>query len=241
MKKYYRIAGLTVEMDTHGKTELQAKDYEIAPTDHVDIRMKTCPQRFKDLHPELSEELIEYITTGAVFYRNLIKFDGIMLHASAVVKDGRAYLFTAPSGSGKSTHTELWLKAFGDSAYILNDDKPAIRLENGIFYAYGTPWCGKSNKQTNRRAELGGICILSRGEENVIRRATGKETVFGIFNQTLCPKQREETLRVLGFIEKLISRVPVWSLSCNMDAEAARVSYEAMSGETKNRGENYEA
>ena len=49
-----------------------------------------------------------------------------MLHSSAVVADGKAYLFTADSGTGKSTHTQLWPRMFGDRAYILNDDKPAL-------------------------------------------------------------------------------------------------------------------
>ena len=49
--------------------------------------------------------------------------------------DDYAYVFSADSGTGKSTHTQLWLEHFGDRAYILNDDKPAIRLIDGKVYA----------------------------------------------------------------------------------------------------------
>jgi hypothetical protein len=153
-----------------------------------------------------------------------------MLHSSAVVADGKAYLFSAPSGTGKSTHTELWLRAFGDKAYILNDDKPAIRLEDGEFFAYGTPWSGKTDRNTNEKVRLGGICILARGETNEIRRAFGKEAIFGIISQTVRPKDKEYLSKVLELVEKIVCNVPIWHLSCNTDIEAARVSYEAMSG-----------
>ena len=233
MKKYYRIAGLTVEMDTFGKTEAQAAAYEIAPVGEADIVIGSYADAFLATHPELSRDSAEYVTTGGYFYRRLIDFNGMMLHSSAVVMDGKAYLFTAPCGTGKSTHAELWKKAFGERAFILNDDKPALRYEDGVFYAYGTPWSGKSDKQVNCRAPIRGIAILSQSERNEIRRASGKEAVFGILSQTLCPKQRESASAALALIERLIEEVPVWALSVNMDVEAATVAHRAMSQEAK--------
>jgi hypothetical protein len=35
--------------------------------------------------------------------------------------------------------------------------------------------------------------------------------------------------QVLSVIEEIIEKVPVWDLKCNMEPEAARLSYEAMS------------
>ena len=80
---------------------------------------------------------------GEAFYARLLQYDGMLLHASCVEKDGKAYLFSAKSGTGKSTHTHLWLRAFPDSR-IINDDKPAVRRMDGTFYACGTPFSGKN-------------------------------------------------------------------------------------------------
>ena len=234
MKQYYKIAGLTVLMDSFGKTEEQARPYLITETENADVVIVSRREAFKFRHPEATDDLAEYLSTGSSFYRQLINFGGIMLHSSAVVVDGYAYLFTAPCGTGKSTHTSLWLKKIGDKAFILNDDKPAIRFEDNEFFVYGTPWSGKTSQNVNCRAKLGGICILNRGDTNVIERVTGKTAIQGIFSQTLRPKSTEYLDKVFYIIEKLIATAPIWKLSCNMETEAADVSYNAMSGALQN-------
>ncbi len=233
MKRYYRIAGLTVEMDTFGRTALQAEPYAIFTQCDADVRVNRCPSAFREKNSEASEDLCEYLYSGLSFYRQLINFGGIMLHASAVAIDDKAYLFTAPSGTGKSTHTALYIQEFGSRAFILNDDKPAIRFEDGAFFAYGTPWSGKTDQNVNARIPLGGICILNRAEKNEIERIYGKKAIVGIYSQTLRPKGPRDMNTVLELIEKLIEAVPVWNLKCNMEPEAARVSYLAMSNPSK--------
>jgi hypothetical protein len=230
MKQYYRIAGLTVEMETFGRTLEQAAPYAISPVAEADVRIERRWQRFREQHPDLSEEACEYVFSGAEFYKHLISFDGLMLHSSAVVADGRAYLFAAPSGTGKSTHTALWLRELGERAFILNDDKPALRWEEGAFYAYGTPWSGKNDSSVNLRVPVGGICLLQRSERNEIVRISGKKAVLGIFAQTLRPQNEKYMDKVLGLIERLIKTVPIWELKCNMEPEAAQIAHRAMSG-----------
>jgi hypothetical protein len=229
MKKYYKIAGLTVEIDSFGRTVAQAEPYAIPPVDDADARIENATPEFFRKYSEVPEDDCEYLYTGMSFYKQLINYDGIMLHSSAVVVDGRAYLFTAASGTGKSTHTSLYLKEFMERAFILNDDKPAVRLEDGVFYAYGTPWSGKNGINTNARAPIAGICVLHRGERNEISRIGGKAAIFGIYSQTLKPGSEKYINRVLSIIEKIIETVPIWELRCNMDPEAAHVSYSAMS------------
>ena len=151
-----------------------------------------------------------------------------MLHSSAVVVDDVAYLFTAPCGTGKSTHTSLWLSEF-EGAYILNDDKPALRIEGGEIFAYGTPWSGKTAQNVDKRVRLGGICILERGEENFIERVGGITAIRGIFSQTVRPKNAEAMDKVLSLVDEIIEKIPVWNLRCNMEPEAAHVSFRAMS------------
>jgi len=153
----------------------------------------------------------------------------MLIHASAVVVDDRAYLFSAPCGTGKSTHTKLWLKEFGDRAFILNDDKPALRLEDGVWYAYGTPWSGKHDLSANVRVPVAGICFLSRSEKNEIKPFTGPKAIFSLLDQTARPPSPSLRGMLMTLCDKLLTTVPVWQMGCNMDPEAARVSYEAMS------------
>ena len=175
--------------------------------------------------------MCEYLATGSSFYRQLLNFDGIMLHSSAVVMDERAFLFSADCGTGKSTHTALWRSVFGeDRAQILNDDKPALRYEDGFWFAYGTPWSGKTDQSLNARFPVAGIAILERHEKNSIAPIEGKEAVVAVMRQVVRHKDPALKIKQLELIDKLLTQVPVWKLKCNMEPEAALVSYEAMSG-----------
>ena len=228
MQNYYKIANLIVEMSSFGRTVLQADAYKCIQS-FPDIVVRTQAGHIHVEQPHLSIEECEYISTGASFYRQLLNFDGLVLHASAVVLDGYAYLFSAKSGTGKSTHTRLWLDSFGDRAFILNDDKPALRLEDGVWYAYGTPWSGKHDISVNARVPVAGICMIRRSEENTIRSLGGSQAIFALLEQTLRPADPVLRAKLMELLDKLLTMVPVWEMGCNMDPEAARISYEAMS------------
>ena len=228
--KHYYIAGLRVAMESFGRTVEQAATYEVPALGEPDIIIRTDPECLRQDQPHLSLDDCEYICTGGSFYTHLLEFNGIMLHSSCVVVDGKAYLFTAPSGTGKSTHTTLWLKQFGDRAYILNDDKPALRLEDGTWYAYGTPWSGKYDINRNARVPVAGIAVLGRGAENTIVPYNGFPAITSILDQMIRPAGEEYRTRILEILDKLLSLVPVWKLTCNMDPAAAMVAYQAMSG-----------
>lgn len=226
MMNYYKIAGLTVAMEVGGRTEKQAEPYRCAPCENPDIVIPPDGRDFTRTH--LDVETIRYMYTATLFYMGLIDYQGLMLHSSAVVVDGRAYLFSAVSGTGKSTHTQRWLEMFGDRAYVLNDDKPALRLIDGVWHACGTPWSGKHDVSRPECVPLQGIAMLSRGETNHIEPYRGAGVVFEMLTQTIRPKDKRDEL--LELLDQLVTQVPVWKLHCNMDPEAALVAYNAMSG-----------
>lgn len=228
MEQYYRIAGLTVAMDTYGRTEKQAKPYLVEFIGEPDIRVVSYKDVVKERQPTISDDDAEYLGTGGGFYKELLKFDGFRLHASTVVYNGKAYLFSADSGTGKSTHTGLWLKLLGDKAYILNDDKPALRLIDGVWYAFGTPWSRKDDISVNAGIPVGGICMLRRGERNEIEPYKGKEAIFDLFVQTNRPKAANYRIKLLELLDDLFQQVPVWKMKCNMELDAAAIAYEAM-------------
>lgn len=230
MEQIYRVAGLTIAMDTFGRTLQQAKPYLVESDGKVDFHIESTWEHCKHLLPYMDDDLGEYLYTGFDFYKKLLQHGGLMLHSSAVVVDGKAYLFTADSGTGKSTHTGLWLEVFDERAYILNDDKPAIRRETDGWYAYGTPWSGKYDISRNVRVPLAGIACVNRCADNSIRPFGGLEAIQAILKQVNRPKGMEFRVSLMELLDKLLTEVPVWKLYCNMDPSAAEVSYNAMSG-----------
>ena len=233
-KNLYRVADLTVEMNTFGRTLVQAQPYRTDDSAQADIVICSAWQELHKNQPHLSPEDCEYLTTGWSFYNQLLDFDGMMLHASAVVMDGRAYLFSAPCGTGKSTHTSIWQRVFGDKVIMLNDDKPALRRIDGTWYAYGTPWSGKYDYNTNMRAPIAGICLLVRGTVNKIAPFGGVPAVCALMEQTSRSRNGGPNwAKIAAQLDVLMRDVPVWLMECNMDDEAAILSHKVMSGKAE--------
>lgn len=231
----YDIAGLKVKIiDPKGRTEKQAIPYlsdDQSENQHIDITIDINEQRVLNAvqeHPELNQGDWEYMLTGSDFYSELIKYDGILLHSSCVVVDDMAYAFSADSGVGKSTHTQLWLKHFGDRAYMLNDDKPAIRIIDGEVYACGTPFSGKYDYSTPKLVKLAGICFLERSEDNWIKEAETSRAVFNIFSQTIRRLSSQRMENLFDVIEEIFAKVPLFEMGCNISDEAVLTSYNAM-------------
>ncbi len=233
MYRGYDICGLSVQLDLRHETMLsRSEKYLCEDRGHYDIDIPYFGERIAEFckrQPHISVDSAENMLTAEAFYTYLLMFEGFMLHSSAVVVDGRAYLFSAPSGTGKSTHTSLWLKAFGERAYILNDDKPALRFVEGEVIAYGTPWSGKSDLNVNTGVPVQGICVLERSDENFIEPLDEGTAVYSILNQTIRPSQPKGMELLLSHLDRLITSVPVWRMGCNISEEAAVMSYETMS------------
>ena len=158
----------------------------------------------------------------------LDKGDGIIFHSSALMVDGEVFLFTAPSGTGKSTHARLWRELLGDKVIMVNDDKPIIRMIDGEFYAYGTPWTGKHGLGENVRGKIKAICKIYQSKENVIEKADNKQMIFVVLGQTIRPSEPNRMINLTDLIDKMLSSVDKYTLGCNMDISAAELAYKTM-------------
>lgn len=228
MEKYI-IAGLKTEYYVRGKllrdrSESYKADFS---DDEVQIRLNVKEdfiRNKKEEMPHLSLDDHEYMWTGEAFYNELIKHNGMMLHSSCVEKDGFAYLFSAKSGTGKSTHTHLWLKNL-EGTRIINDDKPALILEDGKWYACGTPFSGKTDENVNVKVPIRALVFLHRSEKNEVKRMPTIQAIGMLLSQTIRPHSKEIAEKMLDLADKLLTKVPVFSLGCNMDDDAAIVAY----------------
>ena len=224
-----KIAELLTEVPAAGGMASRCRDYLTAERAAPELVIsETRYQIQAKSWPRLREEHLAYMASGDQFYWGLLRFDGLMLHASAVALEGRAYLFSGPCGRGKSTHTRLWQQTFGDAVQVFNDDKPALRRIDGRWYAYGTPWCGKDGINLNQKWPLGGICFLEQAQENRILRLSAAEALPLILAQTTYRLQPQSMELLLASLDKLLREIPVFLLENRPEEAAARLSYETM-------------
>lgn len=178
-----------------------------------------------------------YLETLAVYRKiavKLLDYGAFLIHGVALGLDGEAYLFTAPSGVGKTTHSRFWCETY-PNAFVINGDKPIIKVdENGVFVC-GTPWSGKEGLNTNVILPLKSVCLLFRGKENEIKEV-GFGSVFPlIIGQTYRPEDAESMQKTLELIKKASENIRFFALHCNLDPDAARVAKEGMNKNEQRR------
>lgn len=205
------------------EVELNMKDiaHEREIAKEQDIRDGISPQPYSD----------EYLETIALYRKlaePLLNRNCLIFHGAAVAVNGYAYLFTAKSGTGKTTHAKLWLKNVQHS-YILNGDKPLIKIGKGSIMLCGTLWRGKENYGGNEILPLKAICILERDKTNHIEQISASEAFPILYQQSHHCSDFDEMEKTLELLGKIAQGVQLYRLGCNMEDEAAIVSYSVMS------------
>lgn len=232
-----RIRAIHPEMRRFLQDYLTEEEAEITiETRQEDIdreRVMSARTRAAEGLPEIRSRE-DYLETLAVYRKlaeALVERDVLLFHGSVVAVDGEAYLFTAKSGTGKSTHTRLWRQAFGDRAVMINDDKPLLHVSVDGVCAYGTPWNGKHHLGGNCSAPLKALCILERDKENHVERVSPEDAFPRMLQQCYLPEDGEKVEKILALLERMSQCVNLYRLGCNMEPEAALVSYQGMQEE----------
>lgn len=220
----YKIADVVVEMQQQfDETAYWYAPYLYDGEEESEFSIGVTDEEINYLVTEgvgITPSIAENMVLGNKFNRRLMKFYGSYIHSSAMVFDGKAYLFSAPSQTGKSTHTKKWLNRFGDRVKIINDDKPSFRFINGKCIVYGTPFAGGTDVQLNTSAELGALVFIERAEENSLEKLPTSRAVSLLISQS--PGRANERIgdRQLEMFSMLLSKYPAYLLRCNMDDSA---------------------
>ena len=242
----YLLAGVAVQIESiYEEVHVLCRDYR-CPDDTVAQISVHITQRDIDAEQVKSDQeaALEgkrpiahgpaYLETLAVYRKiakeMLLEHDILLFHGSAIAVDDRAVLFTAKSGTGKSTHTKLWREMLGERCYMVNDDKPLLRVGNTATEVCGTPWNGKHKLGKICIVPLQAICILERGETNEIARLEPKDALPMLLQQSYRADNPKTMLQLLKVIDKMSKNVAFYRLRCNMDPEAAELSYNTMLG-----------
>lgn len=155
--------------------------------------------------------------------------DTLLIHASLVRQNGYGYAFIAKSGTGKSTQVSLWLRHI-PGCDLMNDDNPIIRLIDGEPYIFGGPWSGKTPCYRNVKAKLGAITRIDRATENSIEKLTPVEAFASFLPSCSTMKWDEDIFeRICDTVTRIIERVPIYTLHCLPNKEAAILCNKAIS------------
>lgn len=227
----YKFADKTVEVNSiYEMVHTYCKEYAVSSAS--DFPVTTTED---DIDYEIGKAEVRTYPRGyyeeLAVYRKICEkmpfYDTFLFHCSVIAVDGEAYAFAAPSGTGKSTHARLWRELLGERAVMVNDDKPLLHIGD-VVTAYGTPYDGKHHLSNKIAVPLKAVCIVERGENNQIEKINPNEAFPVLVQQTYRPLDVSALGKTMELLDKLIEKVSFYRLHCNMDIEAARVSYEGM-------------
>lgn len=225
------VAGLVIRIENRfDYVQDLCMEYETPPERPADIiisvseeelsrEMKKAPEHF------FSEGYGEGIVVYEKISNALPAYDAFVMHSSVVAVDGWAYGFAAESGTGKSTHTLYWKEVLGNRVKVINGDKPIYRFSGDKLQAYGTPWCGKENLQTNTSAPLKALCLLEQGQDNEIFPVDPFILLNEITHHFYLPGAGQVDMpKLIELIDKMVSTVPLYRLCCRKDVSAAEMA-----------------
>jgi hypothetical protein len=126
---------------------------------------------FKVAQPALNQGFVN----GMMFILShlLIHNNGLLLHGSAVQKEGRGILFLGPSGAGKTTVTRLC-----QPDICFSDDGVIIRKEGARVFAYRSPFRQIHNmpdKRTMVKGEVQKIFLLEKNRNHRVSSIKNNE------------------------------------------------------------------
>lgn len=235
IENIYRIADKNILIRSlHNSVHSLCKDYLINSSDaNIDFEVIISQddieyERVKTSDGEYSDAYLETLAVYRKIADQMIAYNTFLIHGSCIAIDGQGILFTAKSGVGKSTHAKNWCELFGDRVLMVNDDKPLIHVEDNRVTIYGTPYNGKHKRGSNVSVPLKAICILERGQTNVIKSITYKEAFPILIQQTYRPEDKEKYMSTINLLEKMSKQLNYYNLQCNMDIESAKVAYEGI-------------
>lgn len=174
-----------------------------------------------DLTVEPFHELRDSTLFKSLNVSSLLLRNGVILfHSSFVITEGgEAIIFTGKSGIGKTTQALLWQKY--RNALIVNGDRAALKIKDGVLTACGVPFCGSSDIALNREARVKAVVSLSQSRENKCRRLSAIES-FSVFlsGTSYEPRNPLENRLAVDISEKAAACGVSFALSCRPDEGA---------------------
>ena len=174
---------------------------------------------------------IESLAIQRKLTESLLSYSTFLMHGAVIALDSQtSFMFTAKSGTGKTTHIRKWLEN-APGAFVVNGDKPLIKIAWEEAIAYGTPWCGKEHLNTNIGVPLRAIVLMERSEDNEIEEISFSQAFPTLLQQTYRPADADKMRKTLSLLSALNGKMKFYRFRFNnLKPDAFRVSYEALTG-----------
>ena len=158
---------------------------------------------------------------------------GMILHCAYLQYNQSAILFSAPSGVGKSTQASLWEKY--KNGEVINGDRALLLCKENIWYAYGWPVCGSSEICKNISLPVQAIVMLSQGKTNELSALSAMKAFTEVYSQiTINGWNQKAATGTMDLIEKMITQIPIYHLSCTISEEAVTLLAKEIEQKKKN-------
>lgn len=142
-----------------------------------------------------------------------------LLHASYVIYNGKAIVFSAPSGTGKSTQADLWAKYAG--AEIINGDRVLMLNRKGKWYAGGFPMSGSSPFCLNKMAPIKAVVCLDQGLENIVEKIKPAGAFGKLYSQSFVNRWNTNDCQYVGeLLNSLCQEIPIYMYTCVKEKSA---------------------
>lgn len=139
--------------------------------------------------------------------------DSLLLHSSALIRNGKGYIFTGKSGSGKSTVTTL-----SEGARVLNDEIALIDFSGGQAVVSDTPFNGFFANKAEGSAPLSALMLLKQAPFHRLTKTVSAESIKTLSREIIPPMGLETPLssnvywEMLGYAKKISDAVPIFSM-----------------------------
>lgn len=154
----------------------------------------------------------------------MIRRGDMILHASAILDQGQAILFSAPSGTGKSTQAALWRNC--RHSRLANGDRVLLHREKDLWLACGWPMAGSSGVSIPYRASIRALILLDKAAKNAARRLPSQEAWDLVRKEVVLRPWEERDTTLAGELLKTFCRnTPVYAYSCRKDESAVDALY----------------
>ncbi len=151
-----------------------------------------------------------------IFFHRILRESGLLVHACAAERSGRALLYCGRSGAGKSTTAKL-LRRYADAS-VLSDDRIALRVEKDGIWAHGTPWHGEAPLSEPRAAKLVAIHWIEHAARLVHSPMRGARAAVALLGNAFLPAYDDKGAAAgLAVAEEIVARVPLAKLGFPKD------------------------
>lgn len=215
-----KIAGLNIEIETVSPSTY-AYCIHYLSNEQPDLKVKVTKEDIqheistaKRISSVVNEPYLETIAVYRKVVNVLSDFNIFLMHGAVVAINNDAFLFTAPSGTGKTTHVKLWLKN-SEEAFIVNGDKPLIKITENEVLACGSPWNGKERLGVEKTVPLKAIIFLERSDYNQMKEISYLKAYPYLIQSTHLSSNSAIAKKELELVARLNGRVSFWHFDCN--------------------------